>query len=267
MRRPWTRWENTIERKVTWAGRGTLEHILSCCPKALGEGRYRWRHDQVLKSVAEAIAPGIESAKRSRPSKQTIAFVRAGEQPRRTSKTSAGILTTAKDWRLLVDLEKQLKFPNDIAATTLRPDIVLVSDSTKQVVLLELTVPWEDRLEEALKRKLFKYTGLVNSCQQAGWRARCLPVEVGCRGFAARSLARALSTMDIEGERERRAIRSTKAAESIKMAVAQEGREVEEIVARHLDTSWGLISPSWVTWRKVHDVERPETPDDPWLHH
>lgn len=36
--------------------RGTLEHILSCCSKALGEGRYRWRNDQVLKAIAEAIA-------------------------------------------------------------------------------------------------------------------------------------------------------------------------------------------------------------------
>lgn len=35
---------------------GTLEHILRGCPKALGEGRYWWRHDQVLKSIAEAIS-------------------------------------------------------------------------------------------------------------------------------------------------------------------------------------------------------------------
>lgn len=32
-----------------------------------------------------------------------------------------------------------------------------MSESTKQVVLLELTVPWEDRLEEAFERKLSKY--------------------------------------------------------------------------------------------------------------
>ncbi|KAK0151167.1 hypothetical protein N1851_007647 [Merluccius polli] len=68
---------------------------------------------------------------------------------------------------------------------------------------------WEDRLEEAFERKLSKYAGLVSDCHQAGWRARCFPVEVGCRGFAARSLARAFSTLGIEGERKRRAIRST----------------------------------------------------------
>ncbi|KAK0134264.1 Zinc finger BED domain-containing protein 4 [Merluccius polli] len=190
--------------------RGTLEHILSCCTRALGDGRYRWRHDQVLKTIAEAISTGLEWAKHVRPSKKSIAFVRAGDKPtpvRRTS--SAGILMSARDWQVLVDLEHQLKFPSHIVVTTLRPDIVLVSESTKQAVLLELTVPWEDRLEEAFERKLSKYAGLVSDCHQAGWRARCFPVEVGCRGFAARSLARAFSTLGIEGERKRRAIRST----------------------------------------------------------
>ena len=109
----------------------------------------------------------------------------------------------------MVDLEKQLKFPQHIVTTTLRPDVVLLSDSSKQVVLLELTVPWEDRLEEAFKRKLRKYDSLVRECRQGGWRARCLPVEVGCRGSAARSLSRAFNSLGIEGERRRRAIRST----------------------------------------------------------
>lgn len=87
--------------------------------------------------------------------------------------------------------------------------MVLVSESTKQVALLELTIPWEDRLEEAVERKLSKYASLVSNCQQEGWRARCLPLEVGCRGFAACSLARAFSQLSIEGERKKRAIRST----------------------------------------------------------
>ena len=36
-----------------------------------------------------------------------------------------------------------------------------MSESSKQVVLLELTIPWEDRLEEAFERKLSKDAGLV----------------------------------------------------------------------------------------------------------
>ena len=252
----WTKWENAVERKVTWAElwkaephrvkflvqavydilpspsnlhiwglsetpscplcskRGTLEHILSCCKTALADGRYRWRHDQVLKAIAEAIAISTERSKKLKPTNQKITFVRAGEQPKPSKKTSAGILASAKDWRMLVDLDKQLRFPSHIVATRLRPDIVLSSDSTRQVVLLELTVPWEDRLEEAFERKLSKYTELAEHCQQAGWRVRCLPVEVGCRGFAARSLLRAFSSLGIEGVFKKKAVHSaTEAAE------------------------------------------------------
>lgn len=34
---------------------GTLEHILGSCPKALSEGRYQWRHDQILKPIAQSV--------------------------------------------------------------------------------------------------------------------------------------------------------------------------------------------------------------------
>lgn len=50
----------------------------------------------------------------------------------------------------------QPKFPSHIAVTTVRPDIVLVYEYTRQIVLMELTVPWEGRLEEAFERKLYK---------------------------------------------------------------------------------------------------------------
>ena len=112
---------------------GTLEHILSCSTRALGDGWYRWRNDHVLKTIAETISTGLEWAKQFRPSKKTIAFVRAGDKPTPVRiTTSAGILMSARDWQLLVDLEHQLKFPSHSSATTLRPDIVVVSESTKQ---------------------------------------------------------------------------------------------------------------------------------------
>lgn len=96
----WTKWEQVAERKISWADiwraeplrikfsiqtvydvlpspsnlhcwgtpecplcqrKGTLEHVMSCCPKALGDGRYRWRHDHVLKkTIAESICTGID---------------------------------------------------------------------------------------------------------------------------------------------------------------------------------------------------------------
>lgn len=61
----------------------------------------------------------------------------------------------------MVDLGRRLRFPDVITATTLQPDMVLLSTVSKQVVLLELTVPWEDRMGEAQERKRAKYAKLV----------------------------------------------------------------------------------------------------------
>jgi len=59
-----------------------------------------------------------------------------------------------------------------------------------------------------------KYQDLVSNCHEQGWKARCFPVEIGCRGFAGQSLCRAYTALSITGERRRRAICiSTEAAE------------------------------------------------------
>lgn len=73
-----------------------------------------------------------------------------------------------------MDLKQQLMFSQDVAATTLELDTVCVSESTKQVVLVKLTVLWEDCLE----RKFSKHTGLASDCQQAGWRTKGLLLDL-----------------------------------------------------------------------------------------
>ena len=64
-----------------------------------------------------------------------------------------------------VDLKQRMGFPSEIV-TNKRPDIVIWSAKTKQAVLLELTVPWEERIEQAYERKNLKYQELVRDCQQ-----------------------------------------------------------------------------------------------------
>lgn len=73
-------------------------------------------------------------------------------------------MATAQDWQLKVDLGRQLRFPVTIAETSLGPEIVLVSETSRQVVLLELTVHWEDGMEEAYERKRAKYEELASKC-------------------------------------------------------------------------------------------------------
>lgn len=54
-------------------GRGTLEHILSSCPKALKDGRYCWCHGQVLKAVAKSFYSAIDHSKRFQPPRHGVA--------------------------------------------------------------------------------------------------------------------------------------------------------------------------------------------------
>ena len=55
-------------------------------------------------------------------------------------------------------------FPTHIAATDERPDIVIWNDVVRSVILIELTVPFEDNFAYAEQRKTNRYHGLVQLC-------------------------------------------------------------------------------------------------------
>ncbi|KAK0139889.1 hypothetical protein N1851_023199 [Merluccius polli] len=54
-----------------------------------------------------------------------------------------------------------------------------LSEASKQILLLELTVTWEGCIEEANERKRAKHAKLVEQCRSNGRRVRCEPIEVG----------------------------------------------------------------------------------------
>ena len=80
------------------------------------------------------------------------------------------------------------QFPVHIAQTEKQPDIVAWSDSKKSVLLIELTVPWEENREEAHEQKKNRYETLRADCVEKGWICHVIPVEVGCRGFPGHSV-------------------------------------------------------------------------------
>ncbi|KAI8480671.1 hypothetical protein Bbelb_415640 [Branchiostoma belcheri] len=138
---------------------------------------------------------------------QFISFVKEGwkgKSKEKKEREQIGIIASASDWSLHADLGKQLAFPADIIDTNLRPDLILFSRKTTQVVLLELTVPWEDRMEEANERKRMKYQELVSRCREKGWKTWYFPVEVGCRGFIGQTLWKALGQLGVTGKKRRK---------------------------------------------------------------
>ena len=103
-----------------------------------------------------------------------VAFVREGQQGQQKfpPKARLGELEAARDWQMLVDVGQRLTVPPQIAITNLRPDLVLWSNTQCRVYFVELTVPWEDAVEEAFEQKKLRYSDLAAEAEQRGWRAQ-----------------------------------------------------------------------------------------------
>ena len=188
---------------------GSLLHILTACKEALSQGRYRWRHDQVLREICSVIEAERKKKHTALKKGVGINFVRAGEKPCQNTKESEqthGLLHTANDWKMSADLQKRLRFP-PIVETQLRPDIVIWSEKEKKIAVVELTVPWEERCEASHELKKAKYEELLLECRRKGWSTWNLPVEIGCRGFPAPSMGKTLRILGIQGKARKKASR------------------------------------------------------------
>lgn len=158
-----------------------LKHLLAACAKrrgpqstSLAATRKPWekgtfagaltRYWRLWLRLFAQLSPYVRTATRA------VTFIKAGERPQTPSQAPTDLLSMDTDWQLSVELGWQLKFLAHIVTMSLRPDIVLLSESARQVIMLQLTVPWEDRIEEAYERKRAKYQALVEACTEWGGR-------------------------------------------------------------------------------------------------
>ncbi|KAJ8417897.1 hypothetical protein AAFF_G00227400 [Aldrovandia affinis] len=129
-----------VVSEVTKMEEECLRHILSGCKTALSQGRYRWRHDQVLKKLAETLEVCRQATNSgcSPATKRHIQFVRQGGSAESTTslRAPARLLSPGKEWSMRVDLGMQLQFPREITITTLLPDIVVWSTTAKTILLI-----------------------------------------------------------------------------------------------------------------------------------
>jgi len=69
-----------------------LNHILTGCPKSLGEGRYRWRHDKVLMEMANWVEKQRLKANKHHPTPpQSVNFQREGDMFPRARTTAKNL--------------------------------------------------------------------------------------------------------------------------------------------------------------------------------
>ena len=204
------KWFKTEENRCKLClGIGTLSHILNGCPVALAQGRYTWRHNKVLEEIVKWIERRRKQVNQLPITKKSwIKFTKGGKPEKGgTQLPRECYLSSARDWKLMADLTSRLRIPESIVVTNLRPDMVLTSESTKQMGVVELTVPGEDRLEVSGELKKMKYEELHTGAEAGGWRVSIWTVEVGSRGFAYRSLAQLLKDMGVEGKEKKGIIR------------------------------------------------------------
>ena len=121
-----------------------MNYVLKCCPLALQEGRFTYRHDGVLKYIATCLDKD----------KYTCYIDIPGHRH-----PAGGTL------------------PPDVAVTILKPDIVIVDKQKKTVSILELTCPAEHRISAANALKMDKYSHFETD--QNGKNVTVKPFEIG----------------------------------------------------------------------------------------
>ena len=210
-----------------------MNHILSGCKVALSQGRYKWRHDKVLRTIANLVEEKRKEKNvcQGLSRKTRITFLKEGDKPKKEKQPcyDNSYLNSANDWRLDVDIGGRLKVPTEISETNLRPDMMLISYQTKQVSFIELTVPSEDRIEVSGELKKAKYEAIATDGRRKGWRVQIRAVEVGCRGFPASSMASFMKEIGYRGK-------------DCKKALEEIGKAAE--MASHSIWNWSQIK-SW----------------------
>lgn len=91
-------------------------NTLSGCKTTLCQGCYRWRHDQVLRKLAEVVKGQRQGSKGSPPAGNHTSFV--------TEDGGGGggdtrLFSLDQEWDMRVDLDRQLHFPTEITTTSL----------------------------------------------------------------------------------------------------------------------------------------------------
>ncbi|XP_047434508.1 uncharacterized protein LOC125004147 [Mugil cephalus] len=185
------------------------------CKTVLTQGRFGWRHKTVLLKVAETIEVRRLEVNHASPptSHLSIQFVTQERTAFSSTVRERSLLTPGGDWALRADLDQHLKFPQEIAITSLRPDMEIQSITMKTVIMTELIVLWEDGLEAAFERKKERCAELAVAFIQAGWRSHAL-LRLVAGGFTATSIQQFLKTLGIRGAK----------LEKILKTLAEQGR-------------------------------------------
>lgn len=157
--RPLCRWgKKTCDKCKHCHNKETLLHILNNCRTFLEQGRYTWRHNNILAYLHSVLRNGLEQCLPPSAFSLTVDLPDSNER----------FYTT---------------IPLECTTTNLIPDMTLFFPDKKELHIIELTVPFLTLLHEARTRKTNKYDAIVADVSRNGFKVTLSTIEVGSRGF------------------------------------------------------------------------------------
>ena len=169
----------------------------------LNQGRYTYRHDNVLRCILSDLRGLVAIANRRPPCKAIVppisnSFITAGSKKvtkKSPSVTNRSLLHLANDWDLQIDLDGSFTWLIKDWPSTLRPDVMIVSRSRKIVIWGELTAPMERRILLSALKKTERYLKLKSDLIVKGWTVFDFTFEIGALGFVGNSTINFLSKL------------------------------------------------------------------------
>jgi hypothetical protein len=160
------RWKLTDNSLCPLCGKEqTILHVLSNCAVSLTNGKYEWRHNCVLRRIANFLQAKL-------PFSADLLVDHLPNHPCHYT-----------------------HLPPDVSPSTRRPDIVVMDKLARLLWFVELTVPDEENIGQAHQRKVAAYTPLVADAVANGWSPLLFTVEFGTRGFNNGSLHAAMRSV------------------------------------------------------------------------
>jgi hypothetical protein len=176
----------------------TAAHMLAGCPYVLLEennqlvqDRYTWRHNCVLSVIKKHVCKKIKERnklqKKVAKPKMKKVFVTEGQKrvkSQQEQRSTLRILEKANDWTYDFDLpseerKRQYQMDQRVCATPFKPDAYIVSSEEKICVVIELTCPMEENMDNWHIKKTKKYEEELTS---EVYKMHYVVVEVGARG-------------------------------------------------------------------------------------
>ena len=146
------RWGKRASDRCPFRGNiETLAHILSNCSTALNQGRFTWRHNSVLCSIIHLVRPFLKNGMRLYSDMPGYQAPHGGT------------------------------VPPHILVTALKPDIFVYNELSQEVVVFELTCPWDRNIASSHNRKSEKYAPLIADLSHTRV-VSFYPIEVSARG-------------------------------------------------------------------------------------